>query len=872
MTKKCGSGSCESDMRSVLYSIIFLIALGSLQAQTPGNNLNYGLAFASHEVSKDHRTGLDLNPDGAYTIQSDFTLEFDLGFQRLRNAYGYILRVIANDSLNIDLMSTPDHEEFRDITLVINNKPTSIQFNFSDLGIQPNIWTRFKMLFSFRENHIAVTWNNKTQTHPYYFSGLNKFRFYFGVNEFQKFNTTDSPPIVLRNIALSENDVVKRKWPLKIHNITEVYDSLTHARAVVINPTWLIDRHTRWALRQRFTTGRFPAVAFDSDSALVYATDESNIYTYDLRREKLSSKTVSGSPVHSDANQLLFIQEKDQLINYDMATNKFQSFDFENASWQNSDTTYYEPKYWHSNKFYNPAEDAVYTFGGYGFFTYHNEFFKYDNKTNNWIKIETKGSVPPRYLAASGIEHSKNQLLIFGGYGSLSGKQELSPQSFYDLYSFDLENHEIKKIREYEAPEKTVDISFSNSLIVNEDENCFYVLSYPKNKYEGQIKLRRYALNSKESEILADSIPFPFHDEDSFCDLFYSKASNELIAVTAHREKQGYQIQIHSINYPPLQVQDVLQPVRQEKSTKATYAAVVVFIILAGLLIYFYKRKKKNTVYPIPSSSPEKREQTSSVDLSVSVSESNPQEYLPKFTSSILLFGGFQIFDRNGTDISSKFTMTLKELFALILLHSVKFENGVSATVIQEYLWPDKDEVSARNNRNVNVKKLRTLLEEIGSLSIENNNSYLKLTMEEHIFCDYQVVYKLLSRDRKNSADENNNINIIIANVKRGSLFPDLQKSWLDSFKSDISNQVIDTLIEYSQKLDSNKDDRLLLEIADAVFMYDSINQEALMMKCSVLNKKGKYSLAKSWYDHFVKEYKKMYGEDYPRSFEEVIA
>ncbi|HTJ50484.1 MAG TPA: hypothetical protein VL443_13580, partial [Cyclobacteriaceae bacterium] len=252
--------------------------------------------------------------------------------------------------------------------------------------------------------------------------------------------------------------------------------------------------------------------------------------------------------------------------------------------------------------------------------------------------------------------------------------------------------------------------------------------------------------------------------------------------------------------------------------------------------------------------------------------EGNQQDEQRKLTSSILLFGGFQIFDKNGTDISSKFTMTLKELFALIVLHSVKFEKGVSATAIQECLWPDKDEVSARNNRNVNVKKLRTLLEEVGGISIENNNSYLKLTMDEQIFCDYQVVYKLLSRDKKNTPDENDKISAIIANVKRGSLLPNLQASWLDSFKSDISNQVIDTLIEYSQKLDSNKDDKLLLEIADAVFMYDSINQEALVIKCSVLNKKGKYSLAKTWYDHFVKEYKNLYAENYPRTFEDVIS
>jgi two-component SAPR family response regulator len=853
-------------MRSVLYSIFFLVSLEGLHAQTRDSNLDYGLAFASHEVSKDHRTGLDLNPEGPYSINKDFTIEFDLALQRLNNAYGYILRVIANDSLNIDLMSTPEHDAFNDITLVINNKPTAIHFDFTDIALQPNKWTKFRLAFSLRDNHITLSWNDKSRSDSYDLAALTKFRFYFGVNDFQKFNTTDTPPIVLRNIAITESDILIRKWPLKNHNLTEVYDSIENAKAVIKNPTWLIDRHTRWTPRQHFTSGRFSSVAFNSDSALLYVTDEKHFYVYDLKQEKVSKRMVKGSPVHSDANQLLFIYEKNQLINYDLFTNKFLPFDITGKAWKNPDTTYHEPNYWHNNKFYSTVEDAVYTFGGYGHFTYHNQFFKYDNKKNNWEKVETKGSIPPRYLAASGIQHSTGQLLIFGGYGSMSGKQELSPQSFYDLYTFDLKSHEVKKIRDYDAPEKHEDIAFSNSLIVNDEENCFYVLSYPKNKYEGQIKLRQYSLNSNESKLLADSIPFPFHDEDSFCDLFYSKATRELIAVTAHKEKGGYELQVHSINYVPLQLLDARQTAPSERITTTAYAALGIFIVLTGILIYVYNRRKNQK--PVPAISTQIRESTSQPSFIAELTQSDEQR---KFVSSILFFGGFQVFDKNGADISSKFTMTLKELFALIVLHSVKFEKGVSATVIQEYLWPDKDEVSARNNRNVNVKKLRTLLEEVGGISIENNNSYLKLTMEENIFCDYQVVYKVLSRDNVIS-DEKEKINIIIANVKRGSLLPNLQTSWLDSFKSDISNLIIDTLIDYSQKLDSSKDDKLLLEIADAVFMYDSINQEALMIKCSVLNKKGKYSLAKTWYDHFAKEYQKLYAENYPRTFEDVIS
>lgn len=39
-----------------------------------------------------------------------------------------------------------------------------------------------------------------------------------------------------------------------------------------------------------------------------------------------------------------------------------------------------------------------------------------------------------RYLSAMGIE-DKDHILIMGGYGSRSGKQEESPQNYYDPLS-----------------------------------------------------------------------------------------------------------------------------------------------------------------------------------------------------------------------------------------------------------------------------------------------------------------------------------------------------------------------------------------------------------------------------------------------------
>jgi DNA-binding SARP family transcriptional activator len=669
--------------------------------------------------------------------------------------------------------------------------------------------------------------------------------------------------MIIRNIELSRTGGKVMTWDLQKHGINEVYDNTYTFSATTKNPTWLVDKHIRWVHTKEFTVGKYPSVAFNSSSGDLYAIDKNNLYTLSGDGKIDQKKILHGNPVYTDANQLLYIDETNKLANYDLHSSTLSHFDFKQSSWENTDTTYNLPNYWHNNKFYNPLDRSVYTFGGYGHFSYKNKFLRYDTAAGKWMEVQTTGAIPPRYLGASGLTPAKDKVLIFGGYGSESGKQELFPQSFYDLYSFDLRTHEIKKIWEFKSDHDDEDVVFSNSLIINEQDSCFYVLSFPKNKHQSFINLRKYSLTKPESQILADSIPFQFHDEHSFCDLFLSQATKQLVAVTSHKEKDQFKINIYSVNYPPLSTTDVFQHVK--KTSNASIYGILIFILaLSGVAVFVLvrKRKKQSKEHNLP-----KELHDTHPILGTEIKKALPEA--EKMTSAIYLFGGFQVIDKNGNDMTGKFSMTVKELFVLILLHSAKFEQGVSTTTLQEHLWPDKDDMSARNNRNVNLKKLRGLLEEIGGVTIENNNAYLQLAISDNVVCDYHIVSKILANESVTDAAM---IEVLLKYVKRGNLLPNIQTAWLDNFKSDISNKIIDVLLEYSQKLDVTKDDRVLLEIADAIFNYDTINQEALVIKCSVLNKKGKYSLAKTWYDHFAKEYKTLYSERYPKTFDEVIS
>jgi hypothetical protein len=52
---------------------------------------------------------------------------------------------------------------------------------------------------------------------------------------------------------------------------------------------------------------------------------------------------------------------------------------------------------------------------------------------------------------------------------------------------------------------------------------------------------------------------------------------------------------------------------------------------------------------------------------------------------------------------------------------------------------------------------------------------------------------------------------------------------------------------------------------------FDTVDQDAIKLKIKTLLAQGKLHIAKSTYSLFVAEYKRLYDEQYPISFEEMI-
>ena len=210
-------------------------------------------------------------------------------------------------------------------------------------------------------------------------------------------------------------------------------------------------------------------------------------------------------------------------------------------------------------------------------------------------------------------------------------------------------------------------------------------------------------------------------------------------------------------------------------------------------------------------------------------------------------------------------------LLLIILLYSVKTKQGISSNKLDSILWEDKDEKSARNNRNVSIRKLRVLLEKVGDIQVVFENNFWKITFGNEVFCDYVAAIQFIQDTSFDDFTKEATLYQLLELLVFGPLLPNTQADWIDNFKSDYSDITLDLLHSLLQKKEFEDKEDIQLLIADTIFLHDIFNEEALRVKCSILYKKDKRSIAKSTYDNFCKQYKSLLGTDYKISFSTIV-
>jgi two-component SAPR family response regulator len=228
-----------------------------------------------------------------------------------------------------------------------------------------------------------------------------------------------------------------------------------------------------------------------------------------------------------------------------------------------------------------------------------------------------------------------------------------------------------------------------------------------------------------------------------------------------------------------------------------------------------------------------------------------------------------QIFDKDGIDITRQFTPLIRELFLLILLYSVRKGTGVSSDKLTEILWSDKSTQSARNNRSVNIAKLKSLLDRLEHVQLSKDTGYWKIDLDPACTRLDYLSYLAIVKDKKKLNKER--INQLAEITQRGSFLSNIEYEWLDEYKSEVSNEIIDTYIHFAHSIPIKEDPDFLVRLANYIFYFDAVNEEAIAVKCKALAYTGKHSLAKAAFDNFVRQYKTLYGEEYGRDFQQML-
>lgn len=851
----------------ILLSVL-LCMVGKVDASSL---YDYGLSLKSHSVPGIERTTLYLDDNQPFSIKNDFIISFQMYVRANEHDFGTILHLHTNTNQFIRF-SFVAGEERHFPALVLNEGIINI-----NSPIEREKWLDVSLHLRLKDNVIEIDYDNKKISAMAPLQGVKSVTALFGQ---MKEYLSDVAPIDLRNVTITQDGKQIREWKLWKHNDTVCYDEIEGAVARAIHPVWLIDNHIEWKLvHQAKIPGKLD-VAFNAREALFYLVRSQSIDVLDENGTLQKEIAIRGGyPAVEFPNHLLYDTLSNKLVSYYPKKGITSRFSFDTERWSNEIRNTEEASNYNHTRTFNPADSSFYFFGGYGFYQYRNDLYRMKYSTNQIEQVEYERPLYPRYSAAMAIVG--DELYIFGGRGNKYGKQELSSHYYWGLCAINLKNKQSRIVWQKNQPQEEGTI-MASTMYFEPSDSSFYAVSTNKGGVLWKISMKDSVYSEVSKPIYNESTY-----QDSDFSLYTSPSHGKLFLVLDKiLSNHTHELAIYSINMPLVNEVDIRQSTTGESINNRWYLyaiGILLLLVLAGFVLYRFKYNGKNKKAPATKKGTEKTVATTGkVQSQSDVPESKTipkkewmQEsetiftetvnYYDRSRASISLLGCFNVRDKDGNDITSNFTPRLKHLLILLILYTEKNAQGILASKTTEILWPEKEETAARNNRNVNLRKLRVLLESIGDMEVMIENNFLRIKWGTGVFCDYHTLITCTKQFEQEKSEEL--LNRILEILLYGPLLPNTILDWLDDFKDDYSSYSIDLLKNLLDIEISRNHQDMIIRLADIMFLHDPLNEEALAAKCSVLVTQGKKGIARNLYDRFCKEYHDSMGETYKVPF-----
>jgi two-component SAPR family response regulator len=859
--------------QSVVLAGLVLLLLFSNKAFSQ-NLYHAGLLFTAAPQAKEQRTSLDLTPDSPITVRNKFHLEFDFAIWG-RDQFGYIFRVFDKQHHNIDLVYIPKSSTLAVLKLVINGKPTRINLALNEKELIRNNWLHLILTFDLANGKVECKLGDSNFTDDNIdLTGFRRLNFSFGANRSIYFPTTDVPNMAIRNIRITDDKNKQRhNWLLNESEGVTASDLVGNFTAHIANPYWLINNHFFWTKKGELKLEASSGVACDTMQNRIVFVGKNKIVSYDIVSSEKSEQQVSNtkpSNLKSESYYYSFPDKKIYCIG--PIPNQVSVFNEANNEWGKGAVGTENSQCINSTFFMNDQEGSVFSIGGYRNYRYFDILMRYNFQDKSWNQVLLQGDkLAPRSYASVTKTRLPGEYFIFGGYGNASGQQELGPQCLYDLYRLNLNTSVLEKMWNMESVSENF-IPMGSTTAADHDP-ALYVLGFPPFLNGTYLKLYRISLEKPGYSVVSDTIHFYFDEERSKASLFFFRKTQEFFAVIkTQMGRDSVNYKIFSLNYPPVNRSMITVAFKTVLLNQISWITAIYWMIgiLSSILIFVLVILLRR-LHLAEESLEEDRKMDSIADRRTPIKNEHPETKikieLPQ-KNAIYLFGDFRVYDNEGVDISHQFSAKLRQLFLSILFMGTD-DRGVTNEKLNSIHWMYHSPQSAKNNRNVNIKKLRDLLSSLKGVQVIHTEGSWMLKLSTEVFCDYHFLVKRMKGNYQQLSREE--FEKIILILSEGIFVADERTPWLEPFNSHFLTSLLDYLFLLTNSFEKDKNPEAIHRLADLILKSDPLNEEAFKLKIEALVKQKNHNQAFFDYEYFTKGYEKMYGISFPISFKSFI-
>ncbi len=829
-----------------LFLPLFLQEIG--EAQT--SEFSPGIYFAGKNVIQD-TSYLDLTASSKLHFSNQFSLSFEVSIWDV-SKYGYIFDLTDEQRgfairLTYDRASSLDTSYF---VLSLLHQQEFLKIPHPKNQFKKGEWLEFLIHCDFDSRKLTLKVDSGIAL------SCSIARSTKTLDPSLVFGTNEDPAMAIRNVKIFEDEKLIHHFPLAEQSGNRVHDVVGGRVEFERGLEWLAPLHAQWLFDTTFVGKKWMREKpnYPSSWTTIFAWREATQQVYIFDKQRLSvysllDRSMKAIPFHGDWTSVVIFDDLHRQIFMGQAGGgKMMKLDEVTGRWL-PNHPHIDPDSlpFGSPVFVNPLTGDILSLGGYGWFTYKNILRVYNFKTETWDTLKTKGeAIEPRadYGVARGEEPW--ELLLYGGFGSPSGKQGDGELMYNDLWSLDLRTFTLRRIW---AKERIYTFRGGGTLLKIPDRKEYLYILHKKGPKGVRYEMMRGKPYSDSLELVLDTLM-----TKGATSFYYDERAHQIVQLYDPDEPDGVaRTSIYTRAYPFLNPSASLSEISRQESNRSNWIIVVIAgIAIVGWVLFARRRGRPD------------KEKDKSIPTDTAA-DGEAQGELPS-SASIQLFGKFKVISSRGEDLTHEFSPKLLQLFLLILLHR-NGDEGITSEQINTLLWPETGPREAKNLRGVAFNKLRAILERIGEVTIEHHRKVWGLNCGKKVNCDYQM-YRQFSGELKQSEKK---IPEFLKIVGKGKFLDNVSFESIDSIKSSINQEIISALDQYVQRNGAAKNSTLRLKALDALLLHDSLNEQAMTSKVRILFSLGHVGEAKKTYEAFAHEYRVVLAQSYRKNLKDLL-